>query len=145
MSLNFLMLGRIKLETVCHATEDPEKIRQALDFVINGNPEYAVSKTRGFYGNPITLFSIEFTSRKACAALIDFWKSNLPAEGRQQITRELENRFEDNKIFLKFDLAAALENKLVLGNDHAIAVEITVKLFPTSAEKALAEFRELFA
>jgi len=139
------VLNRIRVETLCHATENQKKIRQALGFVLNGVAEPIVTTTRGYHGNPINIFSAEILRRKKCRTLIDSWRARLQHEDLEVLVAEIKNRAEGNKLFLKFDLDAALSGRLALGSDHAISAEISISTFSSSPEKALEEFRGLFA
>jgi RNA binding exosome subunit len=117
----------------CHATEDLEKIEQALRNTI-GNAEFQITRTEGHHGNPITIVE---SSVESIEEISDFFEK-LAVDDLRFILDTLPMRIDEGcNLFLKIDKQAAYEERVRMGsNDDVISIRIKVVAFPAKCEIA---------
>jgi RNA binding exosome subunit len=127
-------IAGLSFRTFAHATEDEEKVEQALKLA-SGADEITRSKSEGYHGNPIVVMEAKISRSKE---IKEFFAS-LPVEDVQRLLDTLEIRIdEESMFFLRLDKQAAFEGRLTLGrNDDVISVRGKIKSYPQSRENAL--------
>jgi RNA binding exosome subunit len=127
-------IAGLSFRTFTHATEDEEKVEQALKLA-SGADEITRSKSEGYHGNPIVVMEAKISRSKE---IKEFFAS-LPVEDVQRLLDTLEIRIdEESMFFLRLDKQAAFEGRLTLGrNDDVISVRGKIKSYPQSRENAL--------
>ncbi len=129
------MFHRLDFRVHCHATEVEERVQQAFALVTGvGNPD--VSKTQGYYGNPIVVFTARI---KGAEAIDTFWRRVKEAGELDAILRTLERRIDDDcQIHLRFDKQEAFLGRLrVADHDDVISMKGKVAAYPAKRERAL--------
>ncbi|MCK4443584.1 MAG: hypothetical protein KAW09_03505, partial [Thermoplasmata archaeon] len=86
------MFLNVNLRTFCHATEDPSKVLQALEFLLPGG-EMTERKTTGHHRNPILVCESR-TEKKSEANL--FWNRMADSVSQGYLLEDLESRIDDN-------------------------------------------------
>lgn len=103
----------------CHATEEMEKVRQAL---LNTLPKelrnvvaVSIEKQRGFYGNPITILKVNLNKEEALLALQHMLVSLTEAD-RRYLLNSLPLRYDEEagKLYVRLDKQEAYLGKIVL-------------------------------
>lgn len=117
----------------CHATEDEEKVLQAVRNVLpeslrEKKPE--TEKLFGLYKNKITKFSIRL-GRRESREFIEFLKTNLPEDDRKQLVREAPERIDGSGFFFRLDKQEAYNHgrPKVAEGDDTIEVRLTIETF----------------
>lgn len=113
--------------TICHATEDLDKVQQALRTVV-GDAEVSVSKTEGHHGNPITILEASVEEHDS----IDEFFRRIDGPVLEEVLGSLDCRMDDGcNIFLKLDKQAAFSGEVRMAtNDDAVSVRMKVSAFP---------------
>lgn len=113
--------------TLCHATEDLEKVKMAVTNAI-GTEEIAVSRTVGVHGNPITVLEALIEDE---GAIYRFFEK-LSTNDLDEIVRTIDSRMDDKcAVFIRVDKQAAFVGDIRLGrNDDVIMVRLRVRAFP---------------
>lgn len=113
--------------TLCHATEDLEKVKLALTTAV-GTADITVSKTEGLHGNPITILE---TLIKDDDSIRRFFQ-RLSFRDLEEIVRTLDSRMDEKcALYIRLDKQAALGGTVTLGhNDDVILVRLRVRAFP---------------
>lgn len=119
--------------TLCHATEDIDKVKQAFTSVV-GDTEISVSKTDGHHGNLI--FVIEATLEKDNA--IDGFFEKLSDSDLDTIVQTLSSRIDDGcNLFIRIDKQTAFSGKIKMAsNDDVISVRLRIRSYPARPELA---------
>ncbi len=119
--------------TICHATEDLEKVEQALSTVV-GNSVINRSRTEGHHGNAIDVLDSSVEDEEL---ILDVFRRMRPEE-LAEIGSGLETRMDDAcQVFLRFDKQEAYAGRLSLTDgEDAVAVRIKVRSFPAKRELA---------
>jgi RNA binding exosome subunit len=127
------------------ATEDPEKVRKALRFVIGDDiAEISEEATLGFHKNPILIFSNQIKKNKDIKG---FFERLHTAGHIGPIISQLEERFDDEMTLnIRLNKQEAYKENLVLAAEEpeggAISVRAKVKAFPTNRETGLKVLKE---
>lgn len=123
------MVARVtsaKLSVLAHATEDSEKVVQALGGIFPETLPYKSERhaLKGHFGNGIVTISRIIHGRAAESLLESFWGKLLPHE-RETLIAELETRLdEEGRLHLRMDKQSSLRGVLRLKEDDPIKVEI---------------------
>lgn len=117
----------------CHATEDLEKVKQALLNTI-GDAEIQTSRTEGHHGNPITIVESSVESIEEISRFFE----KLAADDLRFVLDTLPTRMDEGcNLFLKIDKQAAYEERIRMGrNNDVISIRIKVIAFPAKREIA---------
>ncbi len=134
----------IRVSAVVHATEDREKVGEAIATVFPFEFEIAVSKVTGHYGNPIEYLEVELKSKRE---IEQFWKNlmDLLSDQRDLLLSSLEDRVDaENTLHIRIDKQKAYLGDVVLveGGD-AIVIKVKAVTYPARREKVLEFFRDI--
>ncbi|MBW6518776.1 MAG: exosome subunit [ANME-2 cluster archaeon] len=147
------MMHYIALRTTAQATEDPEKVRSALDLFL---PSYDSEKdgsdivhetvAQGYHGNPIIVMEAEVKKKKDCQYITDLIRQNLGVAGIERLINELPRRVDDDcNLFIRFDKQEAYHGKLVItSSSDAVLLRIKIEVYPARREAAIEAAREMF-
>lgn len=133
-------IASLSFRTFAHATEDEERVEQALKFA-SGAEEITKSKSEGYHGNPIVVMEAKISRSREIKAFF----ASLPIDDVQRLLDTLERRVdEESMFFLRLDKQAAYEGRMGLGeNDDVISVRGKVKSYPQSRSNALVTMRNI--
>lgn len=141
------LLIEISLSTLCHATEDCNKVRQAL---LNLVPQEIASSTqllvdtmKGFYGNIITRFEARFKGDDA-QRVLEHLARLLSENDRRYVINSLEIRYDrkSNKVFIRVDKQGAyLKTPFISEGDDVIKIVLSFSMLRSldSVREALEE------
>ncbi|MDF1557605.1 MAG: RNA-binding domain-containing protein [ANME-2 cluster archaeon] len=147
------MMHYIALRTTAQATEDPAKVRSALELFLTPQDretdETSIIRettATGYHGNPIIVMEAEVEKKKDCRYIIDYIRHTLGAAGIERLISELPRRVdEDCNLFLRFDKQEAYQGRLVItGTSDAVHIRMKIKVYPARREDALEAAREMF-
>jgi RNA-binding protein len=127
-------IANLAFRTFAHATEDPDRVEQALKFV-SGAEEIQKSSSTGYHGNPIIVMEARVTEAKSIKALF----RSLSKEDLSQLLSSLDRRLDqDSFFFLRLGKQEAFlhQFKMTEGED-VIAIRGKVKSYPQSRENAM--------
>lgn len=119
--------------TICHATEDLEKVEQALNTVV-GDSVTNRSRTEGHHGNAIDVLDSSVEDEEL---ILDVFRRMRP-EDLAEVGSALGTRMDDAcQVFLRFDKQEAYAGRLALSDgEDVVAVRIKVRAFPAKRELA---------
>lgn len=139
------MIHYILFRTQSHATEDVERVREALGHVLpEGTPVDAL-ETEGYFGNPITILTARL-EKKAAVAYLDFLKRRLPAVDREALVTELPQRVDEECFFwLRLSKQDAfLGDVRITYAEDAISLRSKLEAYPARQETCLRQIRKHF-
>jgi len=127
-------LSEVAMSTTCHATEDCEKVKQALlNLVpqeIASSTQLVVESMKGFYGNVITRFEARFKDEEALKVL-DHVAKLLSENDKRYVINSLEIRYDakTNKVFIRVDKQSAYLGKpFVSEGDDVIRIVLSFSM-----------------
>jgi RNA binding exosome subunit len=131
------VIRRISLRAFVAATEDEEKVSEALGLFA---PRDGISsiKVRGHFGNEIKILEAGL-NRKESREFIRILKQQLPASDLAKLRREREARLDEaNQFHFRLDKQAAYLGQVCLTESKdAIDVSAAVETYPARREEAL--------
>lgn len=132
-------LHYVDLRTFRYATEDDERVADALRTFLPEETEITRAPSEGHFGDPIVVLSTRLKRADEIRAVFDAVES-LPAEERDRLLAELEERVdEDCTLYVTFDKQAAADGSVRLGG--GITLRTKVEAYPAKQETAVENVR----
>lgn len=125
-----LPIDNIDVRFFIHATEDSEKVMQAVRCLTSPNyfedVKFQKTTLKGHFGNPITILC---TRIKEVEIVEDVIKrlTSLDKSDKEQIAKESKLFIEKNSLYLRFDKQSAFSGALQLKKVDPICVRIRFK------------------
>ena len=128
----------IDLRTFCYATEDQERVAEALRHFLPEEFELDRAENTGHHGDRIIILSTRVENADEMRVVLDRLAE---LESIDRVLEELDERVDDNcSFFLRLDKQAAFNGKVRLG--EGITLRAKVEAYPAKHEKAVANARE---
>jgi RNA binding exosome subunit len=122
------MISFIKIQTIFHATEDPNKVLKAIKFILPtdyvDDVEFKKRTLKGHYGNPIGLLETTLEKGDIIGAFMENLSSNLNKVDKITLFDGVEHHTENGSLYIRFDKQAALDGLLRLCASDPIRVQI---------------------
>jgi len=113
-----LPIAYIDLRFSAHATEDPNKVLEAMRRILPtqylGLIAFKRADLRGHYGNPIILFEARIKEEEVMKALTEIFSSKLGGLEKEKLLREFDLHVGDGSLYLRLDKQAAFMGELRL-------------------------------
>jgi len=122
------VVRQVVLETFVHATEDEDKVVKAVEMLIppSVNPRVVKLMARGYHGNPIEVLRYFVVGCEA-EAVVRHVLSNMDELERSVLMASIQDRVEDNRLFLSFSKQSALLGSIEVGRgDDVIRVIVSL-------------------
>ncbi|WP_297480142.1 RNA-binding protein [Thermococcus sp.] len=144
-----LQAHHVRLTTFIHATEDEDKVLEAIAIFIPEEIDeddvlFDVEETTGFFGNPIKVVNVEIKRSKAVRTFLKNFKELLSEEDKKYILGNLDEKVDDEgTLYIRFNKQKAYlgEAKVDEGAD-VVQVRIKVKAFPMRKESVVKAVKE---
>jgi hypothetical protein len=124
------IIDRLEVETHAHATEDLDKVIQALNNLV-GQVTYETIQVQGHYGNPITV--VKAAMGKASGECLDVVAkrllSMLSDADRQLLLLSLDERMDGDKLYLRFNKQSAYRGLARL-DDGGDVIKVVIHFNP---------------
>ncbi len=149
------MIHYIDLRAIAHSTEDPARVRKALDLFLlhssegedhNTDDIVEVIDAEGHYGNSMKIFSAHILRKQDLKALAVFIRQHMSPDDVMLLKSEMPDRLDDNQVFhLRLDKQAAFEGEVKLtSSSDAITAKVKIETYPKNRQKAGMVVEELF-
>lgn len=111
-----------------HATEEEDRVREALDRILPGAPEER-EVLEGQFGNPLVVLSRRVSTATAITAVWDVWTL---AGVVDRIREDVEDRLDsDGVLHLRLDKQAAFRGSLALAKGpDTVDLQVKLKAYP---------------
>ncbi len=119
------------LEITCfvHATEDLEKIEQAVDRLLGQDTNPETEQLEGHFGNPIVRVRVHLIGKEAETGfghLVDSFPSGVLG----RIISELESHLDEHSaLFLRLDKQSLVSGSISLGTSDPVRVKVKPRAF----------------
>lgn len=136
------VLHHVRFRVHVHATEDPERVHQALAFLTGDAPIEETDILEGHHANPIRVLESTISSSPEVQAFLRRLTED-PAV-LTALAQDLERRVDDAcNLYLRLDKQQAVLGHVVLAADgDVIHARAKVAAYPARREVALARLRE---
>ncbi len=141
------LVDRIDVETHAHATEDYDKVIEALVNLLGSTVIKLIetNSLRGHYNNPIKVFKLTLRSRNCSNDnLIKSIASKLSDDDKRLLKISLNSRINGNKLYLRFDKQKLYLNTISLSDgDDVVRVIIHINPIKLRSSSMFDVLREL--
>jgi hypothetical protein len=132
-----MLFHRLRVEAFCHATEDLNKVTEALLNVLPfEDVKFEKESYEGSFGNEILSVSAEFDKQQDIKKVLGKIKSGLPANELNDLEVG-EHLTDDGEFWMRLDKQKAYEGRVALGGEDTIQIKGKVAAFPAKREIAL--------
>ncbi len=130
----------IEFQAYCHATEDQERVKEAMENLAGRELETEISDAEGYYGNPIKILEAKISRNPEMDAFFE----DLPEPILKELHDEVERRIDERcNFFFRIDKGKAYEDELALTRGgNSIRVRARVESYPSRKETAVEKMRE---
>jgi RNA-binding protein len=131
------VIHRVSFRTFVAATEDEERVKEALSIFVPLDGISVVTAT-GHYGNSIKILDAILKKRDGLG-FFSILREQLPRVDLVRLRRELPERVDEkNELHLRLDKQAAFKGKVYLTDStDAIVVTALIESYPAKYEEAL--------
>jgi RNA binding exosome subunit len=135
----------VELSTIGHATDDPEKIQNALIRLLpdslKGRQIFTRRYLQGHYNNPIVVFEAHLTNPSAVEEFKTFFLKQITETDRSLIVRQLDRHTDDDgNLYIRIDKQKMLQGLTRLGQEDPIRVRMKFTKFTGSATALMVEY-----
>ncbi|MFO7792212.1 MAG: RNA-binding domain-containing protein [Candidatus Saliniplasma sp.] len=125
----------IEFKTYCQATEDPNKVVQAIINIAGDDIELEREEAEGYYGNPIQIIMGKISRNNEMERVFE----KLPSSILNTLLDSLEMRVDDRcNFYFRLDKQKAYEEDFILSKgSNTIKCRARVESYPAKREKAL--------
>ena len=144
-----LQAHHIRVSTFAHATEDPEKVLEAMGIffpedIPSEDIEFEILETEGYFGNPIKVINAELKRSKSVKKMLEHLKELLNEKDKEYLLENLEEKVDETgTFFIRFNKQKAYLGEVAVGEgEDIIQVKIKVKAFPMKKETVVKTIKE---
>ena len=128
INLPKIPVAYIDIKFFAHATEDLEKVREAVKHILPTNRveeiEFRKNSLRGHHGNPIVFFQTKIERKELVKAVIENISRSLSELDKEVLRREIAMHVEKGSLYLRLDKQAAFQGVVKLGTTDPIHLRI---------------------
>jgi RNA-binding protein len=137
----------VEISTIAHATDDLDKVQQALTRLIPDPLKERQLFTRryveGHYGNPIVTFEARLTKRSEIDEFTTFLRSQLAPKDKLTIQRDLSLYSDgDGNLYIRIDKQQTFRGIIQLGEEDPIRVRMKFTKFTGRATDLMIKYLE---
>ena len=137
----------MEISTIAHATDDLDKVQQALTRLIpdtlKGRQLFTRRYMLGHYGNPIVTFEARLTKRSEIDEFTTFFRNQLSHKDKLTIQRDLSMHSDaDGNLYIRIDKQATFRGIVQLGEEDSIRVRMKFTRFMGQATDLMIQYLE---
>jgi RNA binding exosome subunit len=119
----------VKISVFAHATEDEEKVKQAVKRIAPYEHIFESQRLSGHYEDPIILITSKITKKKEATNLLANIIKKLSSLDRQTLLDNLPNHVDpQGNLYLRLDKQKAYNGKVTLHENDPIRIKIKFQL-----------------
>ena len=128
MDLPQIPVAYIDIKFFAHATEDLEKVMEAVKHILPANRveeiDFRKNGLKGHHGNPIVFFQAKIEGKDLVKAVIDSIFSRLSELDKEMLRKEIKMHVEKGSLYLRLDKQAAFQGVVKIGVADSIRLRI---------------------
>jgi len=136
----------VKISTITHATEDPEKVARVIRNLFLGGTSlgFTITRANGHHGNEIATSVLMIrNATNAEVFLKNIW-SGLSQFDKTEVYSSLASRIDSTgTMFLRIDKQAALKGRIRLENTDPVKIEISFGTDPSKRNEFVDNIRRM--
>ena len=138
----------VEFSTIVHATEDVNKVMEAVSNIIPSEFRDSIAFTRryldGHHRNPIVTLTARVTKKEMAEAIVSNIFTNLSRPEINELNLDLERSIdEENNFYIRLDKQEAVHHRVRLTREDPIRVKIRTKTWPPTVEDIRKIFMDL--
>ena len=126
-----LPISEVDISCLAHATEDEDKVLNALRRLLPQayveNVSFARTKAHGHHGNPIIVFEAKIKEKDIVKVVVENIASNLSPLDKETLMNEIGKHVEKSSFYLRLDKQAAFEGEFRMTLADPIRVRLRFK------------------
>jgi len=137
----------VEVSTIAHATDDLEKIQNALTRMLpdslKGRQIFTRRYLQGHYGNPIVTFEVHLTEPRDVEEFKTFFLKRLTEVDKASIREELDRHTDaDGNLYIRIDKQKMFRGTAQLAQDDPIRVRMKFTKFTGEPTGLMIEYLE---
>jgi RNA binding exosome subunit len=135
----------VKISTITHATEDPEKVARAIRNLSLGGTSlgFTMTRAKGHHGNEIATSVLVIRNAKDAEIFLKNTWSGLSQLDRTEIYSSLASRIDSTgTMFLRINKQEALKGRIRLENTDPVKIEILFRTEPSKRNELVDNIRK---
>ncbi|MFW6040927.1 MAG: RNA-binding domain-containing protein [Thermoplasmatota archaeon] len=130
----------IEFKTYCHATEELDKVKEAMFNAIGKEIDLKISEAEGYYGNPILILKGKIERNRD----MDNFFENLDFYIIDDYLKTIQKRIDERcNFYFRLDKQKAYKDKIELSDrGDTIRVRARIESYPAKREKAINNIQE---
>ena len=120
----------ISIQTLCHATENEDKVLEAVKKVY---PSFTRRTVRGHFGNPIIIFEARIKRKKEIVPCFQILKEKVGADLKKDLKRRVD---EKGNIYIRLDKQELYQGNYILKDSGEVKIIIHIKYYPVKGRDA---------
>jgi len=126
-----------EVSVFAHATEDEEKVKQAVQRIARYEHAWEARRLSGHYDDPIILLTSRTGKRREAVDLLANIVGRLSSLDREALLSELPNRVDaQGSLYVRLDKQKAYHGRVVLNDNDPIRIKLRFQL-PHKADPVL--------
>jgi RNA binding exosome subunit len=121
-------IAYIDIRVFAHATEDPDKVQNAVRNVIPAilidTVVFEKANLTGHYGNPIILFETRIKERTVAQAVFEKLSLGLSMLDKEFLSSEIKQHFDKGNLYIRLDKQSAYLNEMKFSQTDSIHFRI---------------------
>jgi RNA binding exosome subunit len=123
------LIKTAEISVFAHATEDEEKVKQAIKRIAPYEHSFETQRLSGHYDDPITLLTSKALKKKEATDLLSNIIKKLSSLDKQTLLDELSNRVDPHgNLYLRLDKQRAFNGKITLHVNDPIRIKFKFQL-----------------
>jgi RNA binding exosome subunit len=126
--LSQLPIAYVDIRFCAHATEDIDKVMQAVQNVLPSEQNEEIvfnrSNCEGHYGNSITFFETRVKNKEIIKVLVENLSASLSSLDKDELGRTINRCVEKGSLYLRIDKQAAFQGKIKFVTSDPIRIRI---------------------
>ncbi len=118
-----------EVSVFAHATEDEEKVKQAVKIIARFEPEWETQRLSGHYDDPIQLLTAKTIKKKEATDFLANIIARLSTLDRETLFSDLVNRIDpQGSLYMRLDKQRAFHGRAVLTESDPIRVKFRFQI-----------------
>jgi RNA-binding protein len=123
------LIKTAEITVFAHATEDEEKVKQAIKRTAPLEHSFEEQRLSGHYDDPITLLKSKISKKREATDLLSSIFNRLSSLDRQNLLDELPNHVDpQGNLYIRLDKQRAYNDKITLHENDPIRIKFKFQL-----------------
>lgn len=142
------MIAYVEISVIAHATEDVNKVLQALTNTVpkefSDEVHFVKQHTQGHYGNPITIIKARIKRRRQAEAYVRNLVASLAEATRATISSNLAQHLdEEGNLYIRLDKQKAYTGILTAEQRDPIRIRVRLNVHPRTINSLIEAYKSL--